>query len=120
MEKKKRRALEAAGFRVGDAHELLGLNAEERRFVELRVTISDAIRRLREKNKLTQEGLAVKLQSSQSRVAKMESGAPGVSFDLLFRGLFAVGGDLADLERAVPPVGQTRRRPARRAKKHSL
>ncbi len=97
MDKKKRKALEAAGFRLGDAEDFLGLTEEERRLVELRVTVSRTVRRLRKKRRLTQQELAGKLGSSQSRVAKLEAGAPDVSLDLLFRCLFAVGGQLADL-----------------------
>src|SRR5690554_4070908 len=97
MDKGKRRALEAAGFRVGDAGDFLGLTDEERRIVELRVKLSRAVRQRRESNQLTQQQLATKLKSSQSRVAKIEAADSGVSLDLMFRGLFAAGGDLADL-----------------------
>ena len=97
MEKAKRKALEKAGFQVGDAEDFLGLTAEECRLVELRVAVCRAVRRLRERRHLTQQQLATKLKSSQSRVAKLEAGATDVSLDLLFRGLFAVGGKLADL-----------------------
>jgi DNA-binding XRE family transcriptional regulator len=98
MDKKKRSALEAAGFRIGDAEDFLGLTPAERRLVELRITLSHAVRRLREKHKLTQQQLAAKLRSSQSRVAKIEGAAADVSLDLLFRGLFTLGGGLADLK----------------------
>jgi DNA-binding XRE family transcriptional regulator len=97
MEREKRKALEAAGFQVGDVEDFLGLTEEELRLVELRVAVSRTVRRLRERQHLTQQQLAVKLKSSQSRIAKLEAGAPDVSLDLLFRGLFAVGGKLADL-----------------------
>jgi ribosome-binding protein aMBF1 (putative translation factor) len=97
MDKKKKAALEAAGFRFGDAEDFLELNDEERRLVELRLKVSRAVRRLRERRRLSQQELAVKLKSSQSRIAKMEAGSPDVSLDLLFRGLFAVGGKLADV-----------------------
>lgn len=100
MKPAKRRALERAGFRFGDAADFLGLSDEERRLVELRLSVSRAVRRLREKRRLTQQELARKLGSSQSRVAKLETGAADVSLDLLFRGLFAVGGKLTDIERA--------------------
>jgi transcriptional regulator with XRE-family HTH domain len=46
---------------------------------------------------MTQQQLATRLKSSQSRVAKIEAGARDVSLDLMFRGLFAVGGGLADV-----------------------
>lgn len=97
MDKKKRSTLEAAGFQIGDAGDFLGLTDEERRLVDLRVQLSRTVRRLREEQKLTQKQLAAKLKSSQSRVAKIELGAADVSLDLLFRGLFALGGGLPDL-----------------------
>src|SRR5690348_936540 len=97
MDTKKRKALEAAGFRVGDAEDFLGLTEEERQLVGLRLALSRAIRRLREATPLTQQQLATRLKSSQSRVAKIEAAEPGVSLDLLFRALFALGGSLADL-----------------------
>jgi predicted XRE-type DNA-binding protein len=97
MESRKRKALESAGFRIGDAEEFLGLTQEERRLVELRLAVSRTVRRLRQKRRLTQHQLATRLGSSQSRVAKLEAGAGDVSLDLLFRSLFAVGGKLRDL-----------------------
>jgi len=97
MEEKKRRALEEASFRIGDAADFLELTREERLFVELRVALTRALRRRREEQHLTQKELAARLKSSQSRVAKMEAGAPDVSLDMLFRGLFAVGGQVEDL-----------------------
>ena len=102
MDKKKKQALEVAGFRVGDTAEFLGLTDEEHQLVELRVALSRAVRRLRQEQQWTQQQLAAKLRSSQSRVAKIEAGSTDVSLDLLFRGLFAVGGQLADLVRARP------------------
>ncbi len=97
MEQKKRQALEKAGFRIGDAGDFLGLTEEESRLIDVRLAVSRAVRRLREERHMTQQQLAVKLKSSQSRVAKIEAGARDVSLDLMFRGLFAVGGGLADL-----------------------
>jgi ribosome-binding protein aMBF1 (putative translation factor) len=102
MNRKTQRTLEAAGFRVADAEDFLNLTYEERRLVELRVAVSRTIRRVRAKHKLTQQQLADRLQSSQSRVAKLEAGAGDVSLDLLFRGLFALGGRLADLGLSLP------------------
>ena len=100
METAKRKALEAAGFRIGSAADFLGLNAEEQAMFELRLAVGQRVRALREKLRLTQQQLAVRIQSSQSRIAKIESATPGVSLDLLFRGFFAVGGRLADLTTA--------------------
>src|SRR5205807_6239379 len=97
MDTEKRRALEAAGFRVGNAEDFLGLSQDERAFVELRMTVSRKIRSLRKQCNLTQTQLGAKIHSSQSRIAKMEAGAKDVSLDLLFRGLFALGGTVQDL-----------------------
>ena len=104
MDKKKRAALEAAGFRVGDAEDFLDLTETEHRLVELRLKLSRAVRRLRKAQHLTQKQLAAKLKSSQSRVAKIELGATDVSLDLLFRGLFTLGGGLPDLNVRVKPA----------------
>ena len=98
MNAEKRKVLEAAGWRVGDAADFLGLSEEEHRLVELRLAVSRKVRELREKHGVTQQGLAGKLKSSQSRIAKIEAGAADVSLDLSIRALFAVGGKLADLE----------------------
>src|SRR4051794_38478794 len=97
MDQQKRKRLEADGWRFGDAEDFLELTEEERGFVELRLQLSRAIRQRREALHLTQQQLAEKLKSSQSRVAKLEAGASGVSLDLLLRGYYAVGGRLAIL-----------------------
>jgi ribosome-binding protein aMBF1 (putative translation factor) len=97
MNAAKRKKLEAAGFRIGDAEDFLNLSPEERELVDLRLRVSRVIRQRRQSQQLTQRELAARIKSSQSRVAKLESGAADVSLDLLFRGLFAVGGKLADL-----------------------
>ena len=107
MNDKKRKALEAAGYRVGDVSEFLGLSQEERALVELRAAVSAAVHERRKKQNLTQAKLAELLHSSQSRVAKIEAGSSDVSLDLMFRSLFAVGGRVADVLRM-----QSTRRPA--------
>jgi ribosome-binding protein aMBF1 (putative translation factor) len=98
MDSKRRKALETAGWRVGEAADFLGLSDEERKHVALRLAVSDAIRVRRAALGMTQQQLATRLQSSQSRVAKIEAGLPDVSLDLMFRSLFALGGDLCDLD----------------------
>ena len=58
MNDKKRKALEAAGYRVGDVSDFLGLSEEERELVELRAAVSAAVRDGRTKRNLTQAKLA--------------------------------------------------------------
>ena len=97
MNDKKRKALESAGYRVGDAADFLGLTDEERALVDLRAAVSRAVHVQRKKRNLTQVKLAELLNSSQSRVAKIEAGSNDVSLDLMFRGLFAMGGNAGDV-----------------------
>jgi predicted XRE-type DNA-binding protein len=97
MDKRKRKALEAAGWVFEDAEDFLELTPEERCLVELRVAISRDIRARREQQHMTQLQLAKKLKTSQPRVAKIEAASADVSLDLMFRSLFALGGTLRDL-----------------------
>ena len=91
MDTKKRERLEAAGFKVGSVAEFLGLTPEENALVEMKLALSADLRQRRKQQSLSQTELASRLKSSQSRVAKMEAGDPGVSFDLLIRALLAIG-----------------------------
>jgi len=103
MKTDKRRKLEAKGWRVGSAEEFLGLTPEEAAYVELRLALARSLRKRRKQHGLTQVEVAKRLQSSQSRVAKLEAGDPSVSLDLLIRSLLALGAtneDLAGMIRA--------------------
>lgn len=118
MDKNKRSALEAAGFHVGDAEDFLELTPEEQEIVALRVAVARTVRRLREKMHLSQQELAKRIESSQSRVAKIEAAAEGVSLDLSFRGLFAVGGKLSDLAKLPGQTATGSRRQKERGRAH--
>jgi DNA-binding XRE family transcriptional regulator len=109
MKKTKRRALDAAGWRVGTTQEFLGLSAAEVAFIETKLALAHYVRTRREAKGLTQTQLAKLIGSSQSRVAKMEAGDPEVSMDLLVHTLFEIGLSRSELARA---IGQ---RSARRA-----
>jgi len=91
MDKNKRKRLEEKGWQVGTVADFLGLTPEESTYVELKLALSANLRKWREEKQLTQVELAERIQSSQSRVAKMEAGDPSVSLDLLVRTLFALG-----------------------------
>jgi predicted XRE-type DNA-binding protein len=101
MDKEKKAHLEAQGWRVGTAVEFLGLSAEESAYVELRLRLSDAVRDLRRRKRLTQVQLAELLHSSQSRVAKVESADESVTLDLLIRSLLALGASHQDLAKVI-------------------
>ena len=106
MEAGKKKRLQTRGWKVGSVSELLELSSEEAALVELRLSLADAVRRLRKQKHLTQVQLAELLGSSQSRVAKVEAAEESVSLDLLIRSLLAMGattGDLAEvIERSAP------------------
>lgn len=91
MKAAKRKKLESAGWRVGTTEEFLGLSSEEAKIVEMKLALGDSLRRYRIRRRWTQQDLAKRLGSSQSRVAKLEKGALGVTLDLLFRALFVAG-----------------------------
>ncbi|MDX2040058.1 MAG: helix-turn-helix domain-containing protein [Acidobacteriota bacterium] len=99
MDNKKRKALEAAGWRVGSASDFLGLTPEEERYIETKLLLSKRLKKEREKKQLSQTALAKLLHSSQSRIAKMEANDPGVTVDLLVKALFATGLTTKDLGR---------------------
>lgn len=101
MDKEKKTRLEAQGWRVGSAEEFLGLTSEEAAYIELRLKLSDAVREYRKKRRLTQAQLAELLQSSQSRVAKVEAADESVSLDLLVRSLLVLGATHQDLAKVI-------------------
>lgn len=92
MDATKRKAIEAAGWKVGDAADFLGMSAEERQLLDARVKLAGAIRQLRQTNRLSQKELGAKLKTTQPRVAKIERAASDVSMDQLIRAFTAAGG----------------------------
>lgn len=101
MKATKRARLSARGWAVGEVREFLGLSEDEAAFVELKLALADGLRQSRRKRGLTQTQLAERISSSQSRVAKMESGDRSVSLDLLVRSLLALGATRRDLARLI-------------------
>ena len=91
MDSEKRKKLEAAGWAVGNASDFLELTPAEAELVELKVQLALLVKELRKVNNLSQNALAKMMGSSQSRVAKIESGDPSVSMDLIFRALLTSG-----------------------------
>jgi len=76
MDEKRQKALERKGWRVGDTQEFLGLTEGEIALIEIKLSLAAGLRRLRSEGNLTQEDVAVRIGSSQSRVAKMEAADP--------------------------------------------
>jgi hypothetical protein len=101
MKNEKRRKLEAAGWKVGTASQLLGLSKEEAELVELKLALAQGLRLRREARRLTQGRLAKLIGSSQSRVAKMEAADSTVTLDLLLRSLLATGATRRELAKII-------------------
>ena len=101
MRKVKRARLEAAGWKLGTVREFLGLSEEEAAFLKVKLALAKSLRKQRERKGLTQSELAELIESSQSRVAKMEAGDRTVSLDLLVRSLLAMGTTKRELARII-------------------
>jgi transcriptional regulator with XRE-family HTH domain len=91
MNSSKLKRLKAAGWKVGTTPDFLGLQEQEAALVEVKLSLIDAVKKSRQKRRLSQVDLAERIGSSQSRVAKIEAGDPSVSLDLIARALIATG-----------------------------
>jgi transcriptional regulator with XRE-family HTH domain len=80
---------------------LLGLTPAEEELVEMKLALSVRLRKTRAQQQMTQGELAKLMGSSQSRVAKMEAGDPGVTMDLLVQGLRAAGVSRKEIAKAL-------------------
>jgi len=101
VREEKRRRLEAKGWKFGTAQEFLRLSDEEATYIDLKARLATGLRTRRRRRSLTQADLAKRLQSSQSRIAKMEAGDPSVSLDLLIRSLLILGTSRRELSRII-------------------
>lgn len=109
MHAKKRAALEAAGWRLGDAADFLNMSDDERQLLDARVQLALAVRRLREARRLSQKQLGARLKTSQPRVAKIERAASDVSLDQLVRAFAAAGGKIKVKVRSAKRTSRARR-----------
>ena len=89
MDAKKRKRLEEKGWKVGTVQEALALSDEEMAVIEMKLALSDAVRSIRERKRVTQAKLAKLMGTSQPRVATLETGE--ASLDLLVRALLVLG-----------------------------
>ncbi len=91
MDLAKRQRLEAAGWKVGTVEEFLELTPVESELIELKLALGRKLKEIRKSQNISQKELAKRMESSQSRVAKIESGDPSVSLDLITRALCLSG-----------------------------
>ena len=91
MDPKRIQELKNRGWKVGGAEDFLRLSEAETAYIELKLTLSEMVREVRELQGLTQMEASRLLGSSQSRISKMEAGDPSVSIDLQIKSLLALG-----------------------------
>ncbi len=101
MRSNKKKRLEAKGWKAGSAKEFLRLSSQEEAYIEIKLRLAGSLRNQRLRRNMTQSDVAKVINSSQSRVAKMEAGESSVSVDLLVRTLLALGAPGNDLTRLI-------------------
>jgi len=101
MKPSKRKKLHSAGWKIGSADEFLDLSADESAYIDMKLALSESLRKKRIKRKLSQVAFANLISSSQSRVAKMEAGDVTVSIDLLIKSLLAIGASPNELANTI-------------------
>lgn len=117
MKPEKKSRLVAKGWKFGSADDFLGLTSEESAYIDLKVRLANLLLNRRKSASLTQVDLASRLQSSQSRVAKMEKGDTSVSVDLLVRSLYALGTNNSEIASVIAePTPQYDSTPRKRRK----
>lgn len=108
MRKSKRTRLERSGWVIGSVKDFLGLSEADAVLIEMKLAFSRMLRERRIQYGLSQTDLAKRLQSSQSRVAKMEAGDPSVTMDLLISALLLLGAKSGDLAMRGRPERRSR------------
>ncbi len=92
--------LKAASWKIGAPKDFLGLSDQEAALVEVKLSLIEALKKSRQKRRLSQIDLAQRMGSSQSRIAKIEAGDSSVSLDLIVRALIAAGTTQQDIRKA--------------------
>ena len=101
MKASKQKKLEAAGWKVGSASKFLELSDAEEMLVNMKLALATNVKTMRQRMKMTQQELAKRIGSSQSRVAKMEVADRSVSMELFVRSLAALGASPAQIGKIV-------------------
>ena len=79
----------------------LELTPEKSIYIELKLALSKHVKQIGNQQKLSQQAVAERIKSSQSRVAKMEAEDPTISLDLLVKTLLSIGSTTSNLAQAI-------------------
>lgn len=97
MDNNKLNRLKSQGWEVGNTANFLELSQEEIALIDFKIALIKRLKELRIKQNLSQESLAKKIKSSQSRIAKIEAGEQNISLDLILKTMFSLGATNQDL-----------------------
>jgi predicted XRE-type DNA-binding protein len=93
MNAEQRKELETKGYvtydHVGDA---LGMTEDEKELMDIRFTLSRAVKKRREELQLSKKQLAARLGISQSKVTKIEWGDRDISAEEIFSAYLSMNG----------------------------
>jgi transcriptional regulator with XRE-family HTH domain len=103
MDQSKRERLESKGWKIGTVADFLELTPDEALFVEIKLALSHSLKERRQQL-MTQRELALKISSSQPRIAKAENGDASVSLELLIRAMLAIGATPQDIGQVIARV----------------
>ena len=90
MNRAKKRRLQKAGFVETTVKDFLGLSDAEAMLVEMQVALARKLRQARKRRSLTQTQVAIRIGTTQARVAKMEAGKES-TLDRMVLSLLALG-----------------------------
>ncbi len=91
MTKEKRAKLEAAGFKLTDTKDWIGLTIEESKIVEMRVALAKELEKMRKEKGLTQAELARRVGTKQSGIARMINSPDTSTIDNLVKAMISMG-----------------------------
>jgi len=81
----------------------LELSKADKSIIDIKVSLKKAVKASRISAKLTQNQVADMIESSQSRIAKIEGGDPSVTIDLMIKALLAMGKTNDELALIISP-----------------
>ena len=102
---------------MGSTTEFLDLTPVEESLVEMKLALATKLHQMRKKQKLTQQELADRIGSSQSRVAKMEVADTSVSMELFVKSLVSLGASRRQIGEAISAPPALERRKSHRAER---
>jgi transcriptional regulator with XRE-family HTH domain len=118
MNKAKIAELKKHGWSIGSVTDFLELSPAEEAFIELKVSLAQDIQKQRQEIDMTQLQLAQCINSSQSRVAKIEKNDPSVSLDLMVKALLALRTSAAEILTTIKSASIVPDGPSRSLKSH--